>query len=108
MLWCSCKGQDCSWQLNPRASEERLQPPLHQVNPLCVCSITAASAPEIPLLVAGTQCPEAFLKHFLPGAAEPVQNHCFPPNHWGGKGHTPLLTSTGVLVLSGVLFLIRL
>lgn len=32
MLWCSCKGQDCSWQLNPRASEERLQMPLHHVN----------------------------------------------------------------------------
>lgn len=100
--WCSCKGQ-----LSPRASEEGLQLPLCHGNPLCICSITAASAPETPLLLPGT-VPRGFPKGtFLPGAAGPVQNHCSPPKHWGGKGHTALLASTGALVLAGVLFLIR-
>lgn len=54
------RGAGLQLQLNPRASEERLQLPLRCVNSLRICSITAASAPETPL--PGTQCPEAFLK----------------------------------------------
>lgn len=78
--------QGAGLQLNPRAREERLQLPLPCVNPLCVCSIAAASAPETPLLLPGTQCPEAFLKGlFSLGLLGLCKTTALPQNIGEGK-----------------------